>query len=263
MYDYNTFHNTNEPGMVWHGICDLFRIPKYTYWWHMSELTSKPMAHLIRIDDQEVEVFSNCEKVRLLEDDGGGYREFAVHNPETNFTSAAGRQIQFVLHHPPFRFKVSKNALGLEAEGLINDTIVATSEVRRPRSPMSLKIEADRPTIIADGADITRIIVTAVDENGTPIDTCDKLVKFNIEGAGQLLGDNPVHLRAGQIIILAQSGFIPGDLEIEATADGLPSDKIKVKMERASSDEDIPKNLRMSEPTERITPGNDPFSRTN
>src|ERR1700722_1100326 len=31
MYDYNTLYNTNEAGMVWHGICDIFRIPKYSY----------------------------------------------------------------------------------------------------------------------------------------------------------------------------------------------------------------------------------------
>jgi len=251
MYDYNTFHNVNERGMVWHGVCDLFRIPKYSYWWHMSELTSKPMAFVVRVDETHAAVFSNCERIRLWQDEGQGYKEVATQKPETSFTTQDGQQIQYALHHPPFQFTVASKATALKAEGLIGSTVAATYEWKQFGAPVALTLEADRPTITADGADLSRIIVTAVDTNGTAVDNCEIPVTFAIEGIGQLIGENPVKLRAGKMIILAQSGFVPGQLTISATANGLRPAKASLNMELVGPDVDMPKNLPVKQPTKR------------
>jgi hypothetical protein len=75
MYDYNTFHNPSEPGVAWHGIFDLFRLPKYSSWSHRSELTTAPMVYIVRVNNREAAVLSNCEQVRLWQDTGTGYAE--------------------------------------------------------------------------------------------------------------------------------------------------------------------------------------------
>ena len=90
MYDYNTLRDVNEPGIVWHGVCDMFRIPKFSYWWHMSELTTAPMAYIVRIDDTHAAVFSNCEKVRLWQSDDHRYVEVATQSPDQNFITFRG-----------------------------------------------------------------------------------------------------------------------------------------------------------------------------
>ena len=165
MYDYNTFHNMNENGLVSHGICDLFRIPKYTYWWYTSELTEKPMLYIVRINATRAGVFSNCEKVRLLKDQGKGWEEIATQAPDTEFTAENGTVIKYALHHPPFQFTVPFSSMALKAEGLNNGRVAAVREWKQFGSPVALTLEADRPSITADGADLSRIIVTAVDKN--------------------------------------------------------------------------------------------------
>jgi beta-galactosidase len=252
MYDYNTFHNTDEQGMTWHGVCDLFRLPKFSYWWYTSELTTNPMAYVVRIDATRAAVFSNCEQVRLSEDDGNGYRRAATHSPDTGFVTNEGERIKYALHHPPFHFMVSSNAQALKAEGLVRGKVLATYEWKQFGSPVRLQLEADRSAITADGSDLSRIIVTAVDTNGTPVDTCNALVAFSITGLGQLIGENPTRLRAGKMIILAQSGYVPDTLSIKAESSGLISAEVSVKTEPVGSDVDIPPDLTLKQPTRRF-----------
>ncbi|HWX19905.1 MAG TPA: glycoside hydrolase family 2 TIM barrel-domain containing protein [Candidatus Binatia bacterium] len=249
MYDYNTFHNINEQGLVWHGVCDLFRIPKFSYFWHQSELTTTPMAYIVRIDDTHAAVFSNCEQVRLWQDTGAGYKQVATQKPDAGYTASDGQQVSFALHHPPFHFAVAPNAFALKAEGFANGITKTAYEWRRFGDPVALTLEADRPTITADGSDLSRVIVTAIDTNGTPVDTCKASITFTIDGLGQLVGDNPVKLRAGKMIILAQSGFVPDDLTITATSPGLRPASVKLKTMPVPSGVDMPKDLPAKQPT--------------
>jgi hypothetical protein len=77
-------------------------------------------------------------------------------------------------------------------------------------------MRADREEIIADGADLNRVHLRLVDENGTAPVTAEDRVEFSLEGAGQLVGENPTHMRAGEVIILARSGFAPGPVRVTA-----------------------------------------------
>jgi beta-galactosidase len=254
MYDYNTQRDVNEPGLVWHGVCDLFRIPKFSYWWHMSELTSEPMAYVVRIGDTNAAVFSNCEKVRLWAGNGRRFQEVATQSPDPDFITTRTNRVAYALHHPPFHFTVPAEATALKAEGLIGGIVKATNEWKKFGAATALTLEADRPTLTADGADLSRIIVTAVDANGTPVDTCDALVTFTIKGLGQLIGENPVKLRAGKMIILAQSAFVPGMMTITVMANGLRSANVTVKTEFVPPGVDMPANLPAKQPTSRIIP---------
>jgi len=252
MYDYNTFHNTNEKGMVWHGVCDLFRIPKYSFYWHQSELTTAPMAYIVRIDGTHAAVFSNCQRVRLRQDVGHGYKLVATQQPDTGFTTPKGEWVNYALRHPPFHFTVAPDAKALKAEGLTSGAVKATYEWKEAGAPVALQLEADRPSIVADGADLSRIIVTAIDKNGTAVDTCDVPVTFSIEGMGQLVGENPAKLRAGKMIILAQSAFVPGDMTIRVSANGLRGASVTVKSQPVPPRVDMPKELPAKQPTQRL-----------
>ena len=238
MYDYNTFHNATA-GIARHGVLDLFRIPKHSWWWHQSELTAKPMAYIIRINDTDACVVSNCEEIRLIQDTGGTDRPSETRKPDSGFA----------LHHPPFHFKVSPTATALKAEGLIAGKVVTTDLWRKPGKPARLVLQADRSEITADGADISRIIVSAVDRNGTEVPASTDEVTFAIEGAGQLIGENPVKLRAGKIIILAQSSFIPGKIRITASAQDLVPATTEVTTHAVPAGVDMPGDLPANQPS--------------
>ncbi|MGJ1422304.1 glycoside hydrolase family 2 protein [Sphingobacterium spiritivorum] len=238
MYDYNTFHNSYE-GIARHGVFDLFRLPKYSYWWHKAELTAEPMAYIIRIDSTQVCVFSNCEQIKLYGANGGALKLLATQSPDTDF----------VLRHPPFHFKVESTMSTVKVEGLRNDKVVATATWRRPEKPFALKIETDREVIKADGSDLTRVIVTAVDEHGTAVDDAIMPVHFTINGMAQLVGENNTPLRAGKMITLVQAGFVADrTIVVEASAEGLRSGKVKIRSER---DPNMPKNPIAKQPTRR------------
>jgi beta-galactosidase len=209
------------------------------------------MAYVVRIDGTNAAVFSNCEQIRLWQDEGNGYTEVATQRPDQNFTTLEGNQAAYALHHPPFHFTVSPKATALKAEGLVGDAVKATYEWKQFGAPVALTLEADRPSITADGADLSRIIVTAVDANGTPVDTYDAPVTFSIKGLGQLIGENPAKLRAGKMIILAQSGFVPGELTISASAEGLRAATVTVKTQPVPNGVDMPKDLPAQQPTQQ------------
>jgi beta-galactosidase len=187
----------------------------------------------------------------LWQDAGQGYLEVATQKPDEGFSAKQGRQVTYALRHPPFHFTVAPTATRLKAEGLMGRSVMATYEWKEFGAPVALALEADRPTITADGADLSRIIVSAVDADGTPVETCSAPVTFAIEGLGQLIGENPVKLRAGKMIILAQSAFVPGEMTITATADGLEPAKVTVRAEPVPAWVDMPKDLPSHQPTLR------------
>ena len=55
-------------------------------------------------------------------------------------------------------------------------------------APVALKATPDRVEISADGYDLSYVTITAVDENGREVPTATNLLKFKVEGEGELAG---------------------------------------------------------------------------
>ena len=55
-------------------------------------------------------------------------------------------------------------------------------------APVALKATPDRSEISADGYDLSYVTITAVDENGREVPTATNLLKFKVEGNGELVG---------------------------------------------------------------------------
>jgi hypothetical protein len=79
----------------------------------------------------------------------------------------------------------------------------------------------DDTAITADGGDMTRVLLQLVDKNGSIIINNYEPVKFSLEGAGLLVGENPTQLMAGQCVILVRSSFEPGKMTISAEMPGM------------------------------------------
>jgi beta-galactosidase len=100
----------------------------------------------------------------------------------------------------------------------------------------------DRPTLAADGADVVVIDVSTVDAQGRHVPTAGQLVKFEVSG-GRIIGvgngDPSCHepdkgsersLFNGYAQVIVQAGRTPGELRINAHADGLPTAAATVTM---------------------------------
>jgi beta-galactosidase len=132
--------------------------------------------------------------------------------------------------HPLFLFKIEDYQPGvLEARAWMHGDVVATDTVRSPGQAHHLVLGADDAALIADGADMTRVVATAVDDQATPVPGEDRRVFIEVRN-GTFLGESPVHLEAGRIAFYVQSragSTLP--IEVRATASGLePAKPIEV-----------------------------------
>lgn len=226
MFDYQTpftFQNKWEDGVAYHGLVDLFRIPKFVYYFYMSQRdANEPMVFIANYwtssSPTNVKVYSNCEQVELFINDVSQ----GVQGPDS-----------LNMLHPPFTFPVSYSAGTLRAEGLIGGEIVASHTVMTPGATAGLHLEADPATISADGSDLARIVISVVDSAGTVVRDASNIVDLSVTGPGVLIGGNPevvppVEVEGGMFAVLVQSTLTPGTVTVTATSSGLTSDSVDI-----------------------------------
>jgi beta-galactosidase len=111
----------------------------------------------------------------------------------------------------------------------------ATDRVRTAQAARRLRAQPDRATIRADGRDLSFVTVSVVDEHGVLVPRANHLVRFEVEGPGEVVAtDNgdptsfepfPSSRRAAfsglcLAIVRAQAGQ-PGRITLTARGDGL------------------------------------------
>ena len=124
-----------------------------------------------------------------------------------------------------------------------NGKVWATDEVKTAGAPAKLKLEADRPTIGADGKDLSFVTVTVTDKHGVMAPRADNRIRFETEGPGEIVAtDNgdPTSLESFQsperkafnglcLVIIRGKPGQPGTIRLTAKADGLKSETVFIK----------------------------------
>jgi hypothetical protein len=136
----------------------------------------------------------------------------------------------------------------LRADGYLGGAVVATHYARTPLTASRIVLTADPDTIIANGADFSRVVAQVVDANGTVIPTATNTITFSLSGNGNMIGQNPVAAIGGCHIILAQAGLIPGVLYVSAAAGSLTSNRVPVYMVPIPPDENWTGTAYLPEP---------------
>jgi beta-galactosidase len=119
----------------------------------------------------------------------------------------------------------------------------AVDEVRTTGEAAVLKLSADRDSILSDGADLVFITVKVQDQGGLTVPRSHPLIKFEIEGPGEILAtDNgdatsfvsfQSHEREAfnglaLVIVKAQKGG-GGNIVVRAVSQGLVTGEVRVK----------------------------------
>ncbi len=207
----------------WGGYLDAFRIPKYAFSFMKSQQDREKIGDYVfianawsEISPNDVTVYSNAEKVRLYHND-----ELVAEQEPDNVE----------VKHPPFTFKdVRRNFKNraratLRAEAIVNGKVVAEAKVMSPGVPKFLKLEADfmGMPLKADGADIVTVYCKITDREGNLVPNAgdNHLIKFEIEGEGEIVGDdtigaNPIYPELGIATILVKSTGNPGKIKVTA-----------------------------------------------
>jgi beta-galactosidase len=208
--------NTPWGVIAYHNVDDVYRLPK-AFSGYVFESQKDPdlygaTVHILsywRRSAADLWVASNADEVEILVNG----KSIGRQKP-SEYTS---------LPHPLFKF-----ALGdafekgtVEAVAYRHGEVAAREQMRTPEDAKALQVVPDDSAIIGDGADLTRVVVYAVDGNGTIAPYEDRGVTIEVEN-GRLLGMNRVHLEGGRIAFYVQAKEgEPGPIVVRVSASGL------------------------------------------
>jgi beta-galactosidase len=217
MFDYKRGYATDLESS---GISDIFRLPKFAYYFYQSQLgahESKPMLFIANYwndaNQKTVRVYSNCQQVELFLNG----KSLGIQKPDTDTYSHN-------LTHPPFTFHPDTYTSGtLAAVGYIGNTKVITNNISTPGHAYKLVIKTDLSgkQLAAGKNDMIFVYAYITDENGTPVPDAVNQVKLSVAGKGAIVGPVSINAEAGIASFLLKAGDKPGNIKITASAVGL------------------------------------------
>ena len=224
-FDYNSPYYIAEKTVCYHGMADMFRIPKHGAYFYASQADPAlygPMAYIADYwknnSPDTVYVVSNCDRVELF-----------VNNTSLGVKSPG---LFMSLAHPVFYWPNVTFAPGeLKAVGYIGNTPVTRHIRTTPGSPVTLLILPD-DTRLFDGGDMTRVVVTAVDKSNQVVPGTDDTVELSVNGAGIFLGESPIALEDGKTAFFVQTKTKePGIISCVASSKHLGSSSAVITVE--------------------------------
>ncbi len=229
MFDYNRGYADDLEAS---GISDIFRIPKFAYYFYKSQKTPKKAAfsdpmvyianHWNKQSSLSVKVYSNCEEVALYLNDTLIGKQKGAKN---HFSDA--------LKHPPIVFNIPTYQKGtLTAKGFIKDKVVATHRVTTALEPARLQLEIDtsgKP--LASGEDdMVFLYAKILDKNNTLVKEATNEVTFLIleNQQAKIIGPQKINAEAGVASALLRTHFTNDKIVLNAKAKNLAADTLKI-----------------------------------
>lgn len=229
-FDYNTHDYFGSGDRVcYHGVSDIFRIPKPAAGFYKSQCDPKEeivlepafdwargdMAHEIR----NVLVCSNCERLKFYI---GDKLVTEAEADKKNYDNLA---------YPPFSIELRYQKWGdLRIEGYIGGRKVITKNYSGKGVDKDLKIAADDSELYGDGIDATRVVMRVTDEYGTTLPFATGAVALTIDGPGEIIGENPFALVGGVGAVWIKTKEATGVIRLNAKHPVLGTRTIEIKV---------------------------------
>ena len=253
------------------GIIDLASIPKDRYWlyrsvWNDRESTLHILPHwnweghegenipvFVYTSWPEAELFLNGKSLGRQKKGPDGYVVPVDTVAVSLYTSYAGTlgdvnapvESRFRLMWPDVEYEPGEiRVVAYDVSG----NVAESRTVRTAGEPCRLLLETDRTSLVADGKDLAYVTVSAVDRDGNFCPLDDRLVKFNVSGAGTFKasanGDptslDPfqipqMHLFNGKLTVIVCSSGEEGRLTLDVSAEGLETSSIALDVRKPES----------------------------
>ena len=243
-FDYNT-HSTFGSGdhICYHGVSDIFRIPKLAAGFYKSqcdpaeEIVLEPIFHWSEGDRAETGglrnamIASNCEKLKIYINDK---LETEVEPNRKDFGN---------LKYPPFfadiKFPYDLQKNDLKIEGYIGSKLVVTKMMSGKAFDQQFHFEIDDKQLNGDGIDATRAVLKVTDEFGNNRPFASGAVLISIEGAGEIIGENPFALvgGVGAVWIKTKETRKAGVIRVSAKHPVLGVKSVEIKVNASPAEE--------------------------
>jgi beta-galactosidase len=229
-FDYNTHGDFGSGDRIcYHGVTDIFREPKPAAGFYKSqcdpaeEIVLEPAFHWARGDASvgfsQAVICSNCDHLKLYIAD----ELIAEADPDRK---------QFAnLRYAPFVVELKElfHKWGdLRLEGYIQGKLAITKHYSGKGVDMKFTLLPDDSTLIADGADTTRVVLRVTDEFGAIRPFANDAIKFDLQGPAEMIGDNPFALVGGTGAVWIRAKEEPGTVRLVAIHPQLGKQQIEV-----------------------------------
>jgi len=215
----------------YYGIIDLCGFPKDIFYFYQSEWTTQPVLHLFPhwnwTDGQLIDVwayYNNADEVELF----------------LNGVSQGVRSKTADQFHAMWRLKYQAGTI--KAISRKDGKTVLERVINTAGKPARIELTADRSTLKADGKDLSFITVRVLDEAGNLVPDATNQINFKVGGNGFIAGvDNgcqtsmesfKVNYRKafnGMCLLIVQTNKTSGNIQVEATSEGLPKAELKLE----------------------------------
>jgi beta-galactosidase len=229
-FDYNTHGDFGSGDRIcYHGVTDIFREPKPAAGFYESqcdpaeEIVLEPAFHWARGDASigfsHAVVCSNCEHVKMY-----------IANDLV--AEADPDRKQFAnLKYAPFTMDLRElwhHWGDLRLEGYIGGKLAITKNYSGRGVDAKFALLPDDTSLIADGADTTRVVMRVTDEFGAIRPFANDAIKFELQGPAELIGDNPFPLIGGTGAVWIRAKEETGSVRLTATHPQLGQQQVEV-----------------------------------
>src|ERR1039457_779321 len=220
-FDYNTHANFGSGDKIcYHGVTDIFRIPKPAGQFYRSqcdpkeEIVLEPCFNWSQGDQSEgggihhAVIVSNCDHLKIyvkgdLKAEVEPDREHYGHLP-----------------HPPFVTDLAGEHLedwgDLRIDGYITGAKVIEKTLPGNDYDRQLHVEPDDAVLVGDGIDATRVVLRVTNEHDGARPFSTGAVALRLEGPGEIVGENPFSLVGGVGAVWVRSKEAAGVIRLHA-----------------------------------------------
>jgi beta-galactosidase len=243
-FDYNTHADFGAGDRIcYHGVTDIFREPKAAAGFYKSqcdpaeEIVLEPAFHWANSDESthftKAVVCSNCDHLKFFTRPGSAenaeWIPLAELDPE---------RVEFNhLTYAPFVLDLTKLKFvwgDLRIDGYIKGEKKISKSLSGRGVDRKFVIAADDTSLVADGADTTRVVLRVTDEFGAMRTYANDPVSFTLEGPGVLIGDNPFSLIGGTGAVWVRAKEEAGVVRLTAKHPRLGTQVVEIRVAKAA-----------------------------
>jgi beta-galactosidase len=250
-FDYNTHANFGAGDRIcYHGVMDIFRVPKPAAGFYKSqcdpseEIVLEPAFHWARSDESTeftvALVCSNCEKLAfylrpLGEREDSWHKIMELDPDRETFPHLKYAPFQISLrqmHFNQFSFPWGD----LRIDGIIDGEVKISRTLSGSGVDRSFRLDADSTTLMADGADATRVVMRVTDEFGAVRPYANDPIVLTVEGPGRLIGESLFSLTGGVGAFWIRADTTPGQVTVRAKHPRLGTKTVKLQLQAAPAE---------------------------
>ncbi|MBN2618952.1 MAG: glycoside hydrolase family 2 protein [Spirochaetales bacterium] len=242
LYDYNT-HNDFGSGdrICYHGITDIFRIPKFASYVYKSQVSPKvepvlePVTFWARGERSiggimPLTILTNCDYVELQY--GDSPKLFKIYRKDGHFSN---------LPYPPIVIDTESippaemGEWGMRWEdgiikGFVDGKEVITKKLSSRPLPKNLELVSDDIELSSSEKDVARFVIKVTDNYGNLLPFYETPVNIEIDGPVKLQGPSVLTLKGGAFGFWIETLNQKGEAKIRVKSSTLESNTVTLKI---------------------------------